>query len=88
MKNDMTLIPSKIKHDDSVDLEKLAKMTVGFSGADLQNMVNRVSNKVIFSKGLIGISVYCFGAELLYIFKKQFQSNFFNTTFSEERCRN
>ena len=58
--NDMTLIPSKIKHDDSVDLEKLAKMTVGFSGADLQNMVNRVSLKnliVIFSKGLIGIRV-------------------------------
>ena len=31
---------SKIKHDNSVDIEKLAKMTVGFSGADLENMVN------------------------------------------------
>jgi len=36
----LTLYLSKIKHDDSVDLEKLAKMTTGFSGADLQNMVN------------------------------------------------
>jgi len=36
----LLLYLSKIKHDDSVDLEKLAKMTVGFSGADLQNMVN------------------------------------------------
>ena len=31
---------SKIKHDNSVDIDKLAKMTVGFSGADLENMVN------------------------------------------------
>ena len=36
----LNLYLSKIKHDDSVDLEKLAKMTGGFSGADLQNMVN------------------------------------------------
>ena len=31
---------SKIKHDDSVNLEILAKKTIGFSGADLQNLVN------------------------------------------------
>ncbi|XP_023340672.1 ATP-dependent zinc metalloprotease YME1 homolog [Eurytemora carolleeae] len=36
----LILYLAKIKHDDSVNLEKLAKMTVGFSGADLQNMVN------------------------------------------------
>lgn len=36
----LILYLSKIKHDSSVDIEKLAKMTVGFSGADLQNMVN------------------------------------------------
>lgn len=36
----LDLYLSKIKHDDSVDVEKLAKMSVGFSGADLQNMVN------------------------------------------------
>jgi len=36
----LTLYLAKIKHDDSVDVEKLAKMSVGFSGADLQNMVN------------------------------------------------
>jgi len=36
----LKLYLSKIKHDESVDLEKIAKMTVGFSGADLQNMVN------------------------------------------------
>ncbi len=33
-------LQSKIKHDNSVDVDKLAKMTVGFSGADLENMVN------------------------------------------------
>ncbi len=33
-------LQSKIKHDNSVDIDKLAKMTVGFSGADLENMVN------------------------------------------------
>jgi ATP-dependent Zn protease len=36
----LALYLSKIKHDASVDIDKLAKMTVGFSGADLENMVN------------------------------------------------
>lgn len=36
----LMLYLSKIKHDDSVDPEKLAKLTVGFSGADIENMVN------------------------------------------------
>lgn len=36
----LQLYLSKIKHDNSVDLEKLARLTVGFSGADLFNMVN------------------------------------------------
>lgn len=36
----LILYLSKIKHDNSVDVDKLAKMTVGFSGADLENMVN------------------------------------------------
>jgi len=36
----LVLYLAKIKHDDGVDIEKLAKMTIGFSGADLQNMVN------------------------------------------------
>ena len=36
----LELYLSKIKHDASVDIEKLAKMTVGFSGADLENVVN------------------------------------------------
>ncbi len=30
----------KIQKDDSVDLKKLAKMSIGFSGADLANLVN------------------------------------------------
>ena len=36
----LTLYLSKIKHDSSVDVKKLAQMTVGFSGADLENVVN------------------------------------------------
>lgn len=36
----LSLYLSKIKHDSSIDVEKLAKMTIGFSGADLENMVN------------------------------------------------
>ena len=36
----LILYLSKIKHDESVDADKLARMTVGFSGADLENMVN------------------------------------------------
>ena len=36
----LELYLSKIKHDASVDIDKLAKMTVGFSGADLENVVN------------------------------------------------
>jgi len=31
---------NKIKHDDSVDIGSLAARTTGFSGADLQNLVN------------------------------------------------
>lgn len=34
------MFQSKIKHDNSVDVDKLSKMTIGFSGADLENMVN------------------------------------------------
>jgi ATP-dependent metalloprotease len=36
----LELYLSKIKHDNSVDIEKLARLTVGFTGADLHNMVN------------------------------------------------
>eukprot|EP00092_Neocalanus_flemingeri_P032898 GFUD01035780.1.p1 GENE.GFUD01035780.1~~GFUD01035780.1.p1 ORF type:complete len:745 (-),score=192.85 GFUD01035780.1:309-2543(-) len=36
----LELYLSKIKHDDSVNMESLAKRTIGFSGADLQNLVN------------------------------------------------
>ncbi len=36
----LELYLSKIKHDSSVNVDKLAKMTVGFSGADLENVVN------------------------------------------------
>ena len=39
-KDILELYLSKIKHDSSLDVNKLAKMTVGFSGADLENMVN------------------------------------------------
>ena len=30
----------KVKHDNSVDVDKLARMTVGFTPAELENMVN------------------------------------------------
>ena len=36
----LNLYLSKIKHDASVDVDKLSRMTVGFTGADLENMVN------------------------------------------------
>jgi len=36
----LELYVSKIKHDESVDIESIAKRTMGFSGADLQNLVN------------------------------------------------
>jgi len=36
----LSLYLSKIKHDDSVDVESLAGRTTGFTGADLQNLVN------------------------------------------------
>jgi len=36
----LSLYLAKIKHDDSIDLESLASRTTGFSGADLQNLVN------------------------------------------------
>merc|ERR1719431_353346 len=36
----LALYLSKIKHDDSIDVESLASRTTGFSGADLQNLVN------------------------------------------------
>lgn len=39
-KDILKLYLGKVKHDASVDIDKLAKMTVGFSGADLENMVN------------------------------------------------
>ncbi len=33
----------KVRVDDSVDLEKLAKISIGFSGADLANLVNEAA---------------------------------------------
>ncbi len=36
----LELYLGKIKHDASVDIEKLAKRTIGFSGADIENVVN------------------------------------------------
>ena len=36
----LELYMSKITHSASIDIETLAKLTVGFSGADIQNLVN------------------------------------------------
>ena len=36
----LELYISKTRSDDSVDLDVLARMTFGFSAADLENMVN------------------------------------------------
>jgi len=36
----LELYLSKIKHDSSVDVDKLSKMTIGFTPAELENMVN------------------------------------------------
>jgi len=34
---------SKVKHDQSIDTEYLAKATTGFTGADIENMVNQAA---------------------------------------------
>ena len=44
-KDILVLYLAKIIHDSSVDVDKLAKMTVGFSGADLENLVNTAAIK-------------------------------------------
>ena len=36
----LELYLSKVKYISSIDIEKIARMTVGFSGADLQNLIN------------------------------------------------
>ena len=36
---------SKVTHDHTVDTEYLAKGTTGFTGADIENMVNQVCLK-------------------------------------------
>lgn len=41
----LKLYISKIKADSSVDAEAIAKGTIGFSGADLQNLVNQAALK-------------------------------------------
>ena len=42
----------KVKHDMSVDVEQLAKLTFGFTGAELENMVNTAAIKAA-SQGTI-----------------------------------
>ncbi|MFT7880613.1 MAG: ATP-dependent zinc metalloprotease FtsH [Sulfurimonas sp.] len=34
---------TKVRQDETIDLEKIAKMTIGFSGADLANLVNEAA---------------------------------------------
>jgi ATP-dependent Zn protease len=36
---------SKVTHDRAIDTEYLAKGTTGFTGADIENMVNQVGSK-------------------------------------------
>ena len=36
----LQLYMGKIKHDNNINVETLAKKSMGFSGADLQNLVN------------------------------------------------
>lgn len=36
----LELYLSKIVHDSTVDVDKLARRTIGFSGAEIENMVN------------------------------------------------
>ena len=36
----LELYLSKVKYSPNLDVDRIAKMTVGFSGADLQNLIN------------------------------------------------
>jgi ATP-dependent metalloprotease len=57
---------SKIKHDDSVNVESLAARTTGFSGADLQNLVNTAAIRAaVDNKDWVGM------AELEVAYDKQ-----------------
>merc|ERR1719394_1317307 len=38
---------SKIKKDSSVDVDKLAKFSTGFSGAELENMINQAALRAV-----------------------------------------
>jgi ATP-dependent Zn protease len=49
---------SKIIHDQSVDTEYLAKGTTGFTGADIENMVNQVC-----------LSYECYSFEIFLLFR-------------------
>ena len=46
----------KVKHDMSVDVEQLAKLTFGFTGAELENMVNTAAIKAA-SQGTIYVQM-------------------------------
>ena len=41
----LSLYLEQIEHDNSIDLEQLARLTVNFSGADIENMVNMAAIK-------------------------------------------
>jgi len=55
----LELYVSKIKYDDSVNIESLAKRTIGFSGADLQNLVNTAAIRAaIEGKEWVGMAEF------------------------------
>merc|ERR1712212_417380 len=51
------LYMSKIKHDDSIDVESIASRTTGFAGADLQQLVNSATiHAATENKDSVGMS--------------------------------
>lgn len=53
----LALYLSKIKHDDSVNIDSLAARTTGFSGADLQNLVNTAAIRAaVENKQFVGMA--------------------------------
>lgn len=41
---------NKIKHDQTIDLPAIARLTVGFSPAEIKNLVNKAAYKAVESK--------------------------------------
>lgn len=49
----LDLYMSRITHDSSIDVDRLSKLTIGFSGADIENLVNTAAIRAAIDGNLI-----------------------------------